>query len=259
MADHLSESTGENADEAWVADLLRESAESWADTPDIPMPPEVWARLENALEAERVVVPLAPRRARRTRWVAGVAAAAAVVVVGGLLVSNSGQPAAPVAGAETAADDGVLVKSGAPMPTSRLLASGTDYSATSLGAQITSLFRDKLKIASAAEVDAVTQEPISPLAGDDFMSDLGSLSTCVQTLSGTPDGHALVVDRGTFAGQPAGMIVISTWDNSMPSMVTPSALVTTPRGDLAVWVVDPTCMPVMKTGGGAPLAVSVNW
>jgi hypothetical protein len=151
------------------------------------------------------------------------------------------------------------VKSGAALPTTRLLASGTDYSATSLGAQLTSVFRDTLKIGSASDIDSVTQEPIEPLPGDDFMSDMGSLRTCVQTLAGTPDGHALVVDRGSFAGQPAGMIVISTWDNSMPSMVTPSALVTTPRGDLAVWIVDPTCTPVMNAEGSSPLAVSVNW
>lgn len=260
MADHLHDLSGDNADDAWVADLLRESTNSLAETPDIPMPPEVWARLENALEAERVVVPLASRRTHRGRWVAGVAAAAAVVVVGGLLVSNTSQAPAPIAGAEQApAADSMLVKSGAPLPTSRLMASGTDYSTTSLGSQITSLFRDKLGVAKATEIDAMPQAAPTPLAGNDFMSDMGSLRTCVQTLAGTPDGQALVVDRGTFAGQPAGMIVISTWDNDMPSMVTPSALVATPKGDLAVWVVDPTCTPVMNPEGAEPLAVSVDW
>lgn len=272
MADHLHAVSDENADDsadtAWVADLLRESTDSLADTADtaeIPMPPEVWARLESALEAERVVVPLSSRTARgahRGRWVAGVAAAAAVVVVGGLLVSNTSQSPAPVADAavqQSLPEADAMVKSGAPMPTSRLLASGTDYSATSLGSQITSLFRDTLGIAKAADVDAVPQETVTPLPGDDFMSDMGSLRTCVQTLAGTPSGRALVVDRGSFAGQPAGLIVISTWDHDMPSMVNPSALVATPKGDLAVWIVDPACTPVMNSEGAEPLAVSVDW
>lgn len=260
MADHLHDVSDDSADEAWVADLLRESTDSLANVPETAMPPEVWTRLENALEAERVVVPLAPRRSHRGRWVAGVAAAAAVVVVGGLLVSTTSQAPAPVAGAEfDAPADSAMVKSGAPMPTSRLLASGTDYSTTSLGSQITTLFRDKLGVAKAADLDAVPQQPITPIPGDDFMSDMGSLRTCVQTLSGSPDGQALVVDRGSFAGQPAGMIVISTWDNDMPSMVTPSALVATPKGDLAVWIVDPTCTPVVNAEGAEPLAVSVDW
>jgi len=260
MADHLHSSSDDSADDVWVANLLRESTDSLADTPDIPMPPEVWARLENALEAERVVVPLASRRSHRGRWVAGVAAAAAVVVVGGLLVSNTSSSPAPVAAADQAAPaESMMVKSGAPMPTTRLTASGTDYSATSLGSQITSLFRDKLGVGKAAELDAMPQQAIAPMAGDDFMSDMGTLRTCVQTLAGTPDGQALVVDRGSFAGQPAGLIVISTWDHDMPSMVTPSALVSTPKGDLAVWVVDPTCTPVMNAEGATPLAVSVDW
>jgi hypothetical protein len=265
MPDHLHDASDSSADDAWVADLLRQNTDSLADTPEIPMPPEVWARLENALEAERVVVPLtsrASRGAHRGRWVAGVAAAAAVVVVGGLLVSNTSQDPAPVADAavqQSAPEADAMVKSAAELPTSRILASGTRYSATSLGAQITSLFRDSLGVAKASDVDAMTQEPVKAMSGDDFMSDMGSLRTCVQTLAGTPSGHALVVDRGTFAGQPAGLIVISTWDHDLPSMVTPSALVTTPKGDLAVWVVDPTCTPVMNAEGASPLAVSVDW
>jgi hypothetical protein len=274
MADHLHDSSpdvsGDDADNAWVSDLLRENTESLADTASVPMPPGVWARLENALEAERVVVPLESRRTRaaagthRGRWVAGVAAAAAVVVVGGLLVSNTSQAPAPVAGnelagSEMAISDSAVVKSGAPMPTSRLLASGTEYSATSLGSQITSLFRDTLKVTKATDIDAMPAEPVTPLAGNDFMSDMGSLQTCVQTLAGTPEGRALVVDRGSFAGQPAGLIVISTWDQQMPSMNTPSAVVATPKGDLAVWIVDPDCTPVMNAEGSEPFAVAVDW
>jgi hypothetical protein len=274
MAEHLhdasSDASGDDANDAWVSNLLRENTESLADTPSVPMPPEVWTRLENALEAERVVVPLSSRRARaassahRGRWVAGVAAAAAAVVVGGLLVSNTSQAPAPVAGnelagSEMAISDSAVVKSGAPMPTSRLLASGTEYSAASLGSQITSLFRDTLKVTKATDIDAMPAEPVTPLAGNDFMSDMGSLQTCVHTLAGTPEGRALVVDRGSFAGQPAGLIVISTWDQQMPSMNTPSAVVATPKGDLAVWIVDPDCTPVMNAEGSEPFAVAVDW
>lgn len=273
MADHLhdassdasDEASGNDADNAWVSDLLRENTESLADTPSVPMPPEVWARLENALEAERVVVPLDSRRrgaasgAHRGRWVAGVAAAAAAVVVGGLLVSNTSQSPAPVAGSEMAAADSAFLKSGAPMPTSRLVASGTEYSATSLGSQITSLFRDTLKVTKATDIDAMPAAPVTPMAGQDFMSDMGSLRSCVQTLAGTPEGRALVVDRGSFAGQPAGLIVISTWDQKMPSMTTPSALVATPKGELAVWIVDPGCKPLMNAEGSEPFAVAVDW
>ena len=62
-----SDASNDDADNAWVSDLLRESTESLADTPAVPMPPEVWAQLENALEAERVVVPLGRRRRGRSR------------------------------------------------------------------------------------------------------------------------------------------------------------------------------------------------
>lgn len=269
MADHLhdasSDASGDDATDAWVSDLLRANTESLADTPSVPMPPEVWTRLENALETERVVVPLESRRTRnsagahRGRWVAGVAAAAAAVVVGGLLVSNTSQPPVPVAGNVMVASDSAIMKSGAPLPTSRLLASGTEYSTASLGSQITSLFRDTLKVTKATDIDAMPADPVTPMAGNDFMSDMGSLQTCVQTLAGTPEGRALVVDRGRFAGQPAGLIVISTWDQQMPSMITPSAMVATPKGDLAVWIVDPDCTPVMNAEGSEPFAVAVDW
>ena len=268
MADHLHDVSDDSADDAWVAALLRESTDDLAATPPVPMPPEVWTRLENALEAERVVVPLSSRASRssagsrRGRWVAGVAAAAAVVVVGGLLVSNTSQAPAPVAGAVdemSSPADSAMVKSGADLPTSRLLASGTEYSVTSLGSQITSLFREKLGVEKATEIDSMAQEPVEAMPGNDFMSDMGSLRTCVQALAGTTEGQALVVDRGSFSGQPAGLIVISTWDNDMPSMMTPSALVATPKGNLAVWIVDPTCTPVAHSKSSAPLALSVNW
>jgi len=268
MADHLHDVSDENADDAWVSDLLRESTDSLAAAPAATMPLEVWARLENALEAERVVVPLSSRASRRSagshrgRWVTGVAAAAAVVVVGSLLVSNTSQAPAPVAGTAAQMDapaDSVVVKSAADVPTSRLLASGTEYSADSLGTQITSLFRDTLGVATATQVDAMPQKPVNAMPGEDFMSDMGALRTCVRSLSGTPEGRALVVDRGRFAGEPAGLIVISTWKHNMPSMVTPSALIATVKGELAVWIVDPTCMPVMNAEGSEPLAVAVDW
>jgi hypothetical protein len=266
--DNPDDNADHNADNAWVSDLLRESTDSLAAAPEATMPPEVWARLENALEAERVVVPLSSRASRRSagshrgRWVTGVAAAAAVVVVGSLLVSNTSQAPAPVAGTAAQMDapaDSIVVKSGAAVPTSRLLASGTEYSADSLGTQITSLFRDTLGVTKATDVDAMPEKPVEAMPGEDFMSDMGALRTCVQSLSGTPEGRALVVDRGSFAGQPAGLIVISTWEHDMPSMVTPSALVATAKGDLAVWIVDPTCMPVMNAEGAKPHAVAIDW
>jgi hypothetical protein len=130
----------------WLVDRL-------SALPPVPMPPDVWARLEAALadeaagrpvpgggpESDRAVVPLR----RRRRWVPAALAAAAAVVAAGLIIPRIGgggvepvaQPLASDSGVAATVRGAVTIDA---LPAHHLVASGTDYSTAASRSSVSS-------------------------------------------------------------------------------------------------------------------------
>jgi len=149
--------------------------------------------------------------------------------------------AGPEAGA--AADAGA----GALQPAARLvLDSHTDYQPDTLRDQVAAMVKDAgfptLRAAMTKSPTAVTM----PVA-DGFTSSWQELRSCVTRLTRSDQAQALVVDRGTYAGADAGVVVAPTDPGAFTaesSGIEPTATVPTPLGTFDVWVVDPQCQQV---------------
>ncbi len=258
---------------------------------DPPMPEETWARLQAALRAEAPVV--AGRGSRTARWAGGlVAAGVAVVAVGiaatvlrsggGAVVADAGaenaagavaKMSAPSASAFAAADAAVPAStlapeaadtsSGAPFDTTAadvvpaaraVLDSRTDYQPGALPGQVVSLVK---QAGFSTLRDAVTKQmppPAMPV-DDGFTASWDRLRDCITWLTHSEQAQALVVDRGTYSGVEAGVVVapaVLVDDIGMSALPTPSdqappspsASIDTPVGMFDVWVVDPQCEQV---------------
>ena len=214
---------------------------------DPPMPDHVVARVDAVLAQERrpsaavplgtgaapqdaedepggapvTVLPTQRRPDRSTRalqWLVGAAAAVLVVggvgaVVSGTLGGSSSDSAATLAGA----DAGTVV------------ASGTAYDQDNLAGQVRSL----LSATSAQDrsgVDAPETEAGADLgsagAGASAAIAPATLAGCVEQLTGEPGEQAVAVDRATYEGRAALVVVLTSKDEP---------------GALDVWVVAPSC------------------
>lgn len=207
-----------------------------------PMPADVVARVDEALgrvapvpaaaAASAVVVDLDRARTRRRRLFGGVAAAAAaaVVAVGGVGFVASGlsqQDSATSANEPAMSSDrsgGQSETAGTPPPSAmapdvaaknavRVVASGTDYDASTLGS---------FGAASGSTADAVEVIPGSQLAnpggpaaeelyervtgslpGLSRLTDRSALFTCLSMVIAEYPGRVAAVDYATYRGQPA--------------------------------------------------------
>lgn len=244
-----------------------------------PMPLWVWERLHTALAAESAGQSAGHERGRgfagRTRrWTGGlVAASLAVVAVGvaltvlrpggGQILATVAEPtaaakvaaasafAAPAdAAADTASAAEAAVGGGEPAPAARMvLDSHTDYRPASLRDQVTTM----VKTAGFSTLrEAQTKQPPVPAmpVADGFTTSWQRLRDCVTWLTQSEEGQALVVDRGTFAGADAGVVVAPSdptrtdptrTDPSTGTAPAPTASLATPTGTFDVWVVDPQC------------------
>jgi hypothetical protein len=194
-----------------------------------PTPPDVVDRLEatlrrlaaeqgasgddSALAASHTVVPMAAAAERRRRpW---LAAAAAVVLLGAggtalsQLVSSSGGAADSTAAG--AALRGSPEKQAAPDSGLRATASGTDYTASGLAAQV----KDVMGRRAAAAAGA----PTGPLAS------ASGIAACLSAI-GAPTADPLLVDVARYQGAPAAIVVL------------PAS-----GGGQEIWVVSTTCAP----------------
>lgn len=228
-----------------------------------PMPDAVWERLTAALAAEPRLAPVVQMRPRRRWLPAMAAAAVAVVAVGVVATvmrptatpvadapvaqppgaasarASAGTPvdsaakaqAAPVADGVQAPppDPGPMVGAPAPttrsmiMPTRVLMTSGTQYTSAGLDQQVDGL----LTRAGAATPDLSSAVPtpvaLAPVGQGGFTADLTALRDCITGLMHSSSATALIVDRATFDGADAGIVIV-------PS-----------RGRVDVWVVGPEC------------------
>lgn len=168
-----------------------------------PMPDEVWARLQTALEAEA-----AGRRAHGhggSRWFGGLAAAA-VLVIAGVLVWPTLRPdapepvAAPMMAATPAAVGDAAELRAAPALDLPVVESGTDYRTATLDDSV-------IRLASNVVPDESTT------AGTDgFTATPEALAECVSALmllAESPDPRPLVLDRARLDGREVGVLVLA--------------------------------------------------
>jgi hypothetical protein len=235
-----------------------------------PMPEWAWARISSALAAEQPAP--ARRPSRLLRWGGGlVAASVAVLAVGvgvtafqgsssggavvagdpGAAALSEGSADAAVAGAAAfeaaapAAEDFAASRqlSFASMvpPVFRLIDSDTAYTATGLKDQVEEVMASTGMPASTAAVEqAMAAEPepmvMSDVPADGFTESAQSLRDCITKLTQQETSTALLVDRSTFEGSAAGVIVTP----DVPEA--PAA----PMEEVEVTVVDPECDLIMK-------------
>lgn len=189
------------------------------------MPEAVWTRLSEALAAEPpfeptaetdssggVVVPL--RRRRAGRLAGGLVAAAAVVLLGGIVVTSGSSPEpAPVAiGGDGAAQPAAL----------SVTTSGTSYTATTLATEAkTALARAGMDptapLSSASVVQTLTNSGFTA-SREALAGCLGAIVRAVAPDGSLNDSTALLVDRGTFEGRDAGIVVLMSNRAATPTL-----------------------------------------
>ncbi len=195
-----------------------------------PTPPDVVDRIEATLRrlradepdgrheqstAASTVVPLAPTRERRHRGWLAVAAAVVLLGAGGAALSQvvPGSRGAGDATAGAALRESPHKQAAPDSPTGALhaVASGTDYTADRLAAQVDQVMSDRAVSAAAA--------PTGPLATP------AGVAACLAAL-GAPQSTPLLVDVARYLGSPAAVVVV------------PAS-----GGGREIWVVSTTCSP----------------
>lgn len=249
--------------------------------PDVaaePMPDWVWHRITDSLAAELPAGP-ARRPSRLLRWGGGLVAASVAVLAVGVAVTafqNDGSGGAVVAGdavptsqqkVDTAEEDsaGVAEAVAAPEalaapammsfagmvpPALRLVDSKTDYTPSALSTQVSEVlqaFDAMPSPAEAASEPAPDEVPMPDAPADGFLSSPESLRDCITKLTAEEDSTALIVDRSTFEGQDAGVVVaadpVAEAAATEASDPETAALAAT---NLEVWVIDRDCDVRMK-------------
>ena len=203
-----------------------------ADTPG-PMPEDVWTDLQARLAAEPALVPpglvdLATERSRRRpgKALPLLAGAAGLVLVGAVVLpsmqtsapapvaegASSAQPALATAPSPQVSDEGTVAsapESAASAPAPRtMIATGTDYTAEALPAQVSALL-STAGMSDRAAVNAVltASPPVTSMPGDGLASSVEALTDCLGRLGLPPDSMPLMVDRATVDGREGSIIV----------------------------------------------------
>ena len=252
------------------------------------MPDDVWQRLRAVIDTEAAaravaehdnVVALTPARgaSRGMRWAGGLVAASVAVIAVGLTVGtlrNTGDEAAVIAGgasstamsaapanelarsadlAATPEDPAAQVVPAAATPARMVLASRTDYQPDQLQGQVVALVKNAgfttVEEAMAKEMPAAAM-PVE----DGFTASWQALRSCLTWLTDSADSQALIVDRGTYAGSDAGVIVAPAITPAAdPATPNPTLTVDTGYGAFDVWVVNPECKKVEQSLDDFPL------
>ncbi len=225
------------------------------------MPDAVWQRLLVTLDQEghqdgASVVDLKEAAARRSgrrlpTWSMGAVAAGVALVVGGIVVqsvqsTDSGVTVAAVGNSTSVNSSPTLKFAVQDQPSRRVLASGTDYQPATLRSQVVGLL-DSIGAREASKLGTIEQSGPSTMGEQGFTATLVGLRDCITGLTRSERSQALVVDRASYLGVDAGLVVIPVAfvpkDNGLKS-AEPSATFSTPSGDVDVWVVGPDCSKV---------------
>ena len=192
------------------------------------MPAAVWDRLSDAIRAEAPLVsggPLAtvlamsPRR--RSRWLSGLVAASVAAIAVGVVVQVVRTPSpegvgaeAGVAGAPAAAEaDQTKLKtslgvSGETLPARQVIASGANYTRTTMQDQIGDLF-ERIGVADASAMASIIQEsPENLIEGNTgFTAKVETIKACIAALIEPGDVGTVVIDRAMFEQQEIALIL----------------------------------------------------
>lgn len=209
------------------------------------MPDEVWTQLQESLRTEGSE----PARIRPVvvrRWLATLTAAAVCIVVAGslirtqqehnavLLVAQESSTITSAGGAQESRDGQApaaapLSDSSADRPLMmprRVLASGTDYAAATMGTQVQDLLQ-VIGVGRGAKADAIAQQRADlPVGVAGFTATATGISRCLTGLAVSPETPVILIDRATFMREDAGIIVVAA---------------ATAVDALDIWVVRPTC------------------
>ena len=171
-------------------DDLRLVAFLRADAPATdPMPAEVWARLQAALASEQAVVPLERRRLPGRRAIGGLIAASIALLAGVLVIGRT-----------DSAD--VVATTPAEYPAKQIVASGVNYTPGQFKGQIKSV----LQSMGISRAEQMADMPPDPAAMRDPA--MNSLAACIRGLARAEGFQALMVDRATYDGVEAAIIVL---------------------------------------------------
>jgi hypothetical protein len=155
-------------------------------------------------------------------------------------VESAPSSATPAGGASPSAIARSVPSPSAEQPAKLVVDSNTQYTQAGLSGQVTTLL-DRLGVHSAREAEQMPPQKTAMPVEDGFTSSWASLRDCLSWLAKSPRAQALVVDRGTFEGAAAGVIVVPADDVDAAVTPPPTATVESSMGTMDVWVVDPSC------------------
>jgi hypothetical protein len=163
--------------------------------------------------------------------VAGDAVGGSVAATSAPAAEAFAAPAPSAADGEASLDAGVLAApqrmsfAGMVPPTRMLVDSDVDYTSAALPQQVSTVM-DDLEVPTTATSVPATELVADPMPAGGFTSSAEALRNCITKLTKAAASTVMLVDRSTFEGQDAGVVVAPE--------PPPSTLV-------RVWVVDPDC------------------
>jgi hypothetical protein len=156
------------------------------------MPPQVWARLSDALAEEAATVRLLPKRRLPGKAIGGLIAASIVLLAASTaFILGRSEPVDIVAGSAAAAP-----------PARQILASGINYTPQQLRAQVRTVL-NSLGIERAEQMVAM-----APAQQADALPDVSNIAACIRGLAKSEGFQALMVDRAQYDGVDAAIIVL---------------------------------------------------
>lgn len=199
------------------------------DQPAEAMPAAVWDRLAAAIGSEpplvtsgplATVIAMSPRR--RSRWVSGLVAASVAAIAIGVVVQTVRTPSpdvvvadAAVAGAPAEADQAQIKTStgvsGETMPARQVIASGANYTRSTMQDQMADLFK-RIGVADARAMASIVQEtPENLIEGNTgFTAKVETIRACIAALIAPGDLGPVVIDRATFEQEEVALILVLT-------------------------------------------------
>jgi hypothetical protein len=243
---------------------------------DAALAEEAAARAEAAPDNVVHLVPGSGQGDRRPprafRWAGGLAAASVAVFAVGLAINTMGgagtstgivagaavtpranasdltkMAAAPQASAFATAggtaDEAAAAAPVGPQPARMVMASSMNYTRSGLADQVTSLL-DEVNVHTAAEAARMPVEQVALPDEAGFTHSWAALRECLTWLAKSTEAQALVVDRATYEGADAGVVVAPASQVDPTTSPPPTTTVDSPMGTLDVWVVKPECEDV---------------
>lgn len=246
MANNESEREIPEPEFPHVRDALRSFSHSLDAEPITPMPEDVWEQIQTALalEASASVVDLSDIRATSnershrsrfqrqgfqrqssqrqsigTKWVGGLVAASVTLLAVGIAVNiltpeESGQVVADaqvaeasLPAAEALASTPQVMQAGFVPPAVAVMSSGTDYTPTNLTSTVTKVL-EKVGVRAPSDYFRVPLQKLAMPKSDGMTQSDATLRDCITAITQSETSQALVVDRATFMGKEAGVIVI---------------------------------------------------